>query len=106
MTRLDDGAMRLRNGLTVWQAGARERDTPAAPRAPRTIETDIVIVGAGITGAFLAERLTRNGARVALIDRHAPATGSTAASTAMLLWELDASRCSRSSRRRVPTPRG
>ncbi len=26
-----------------------------------------------------------------MIDRHAPATGSTAASTAMLLWELDAS---------------
>jgi glycine/D-amino acid oxidase-like deaminating enzyme len=89
MTRLDDGAMRLREGLTVWQAGAREKESAAAPRTPRVIETDIVVVGAGITGAFAAERLTRSGARVTLIDRHAPATGSTAASTAMLLWELD-----------------
>lgn len=55
------------------------------------LQTDIVIVGAGITGAFLAERLTREGHRIVLVDRHAPATGSTAASTAMLLWELDAS---------------
>jgi len=55
------------------------------------LRADVVIVGAGITGAFLAERLTREGYRVVLIDRHAPATGATAASTAMLLWELDAS---------------
>ncbi len=56
-----------------------------------TVNADVVIVGAGITGALVAERLTRNGLSVALIDRHAPATGSTLASTAMLQWESDAS---------------
>ena len=89
MTRLDDGAMRLREGRTVWQAGVSA--TLPAPRLPRIIQADFVIVGAGITGAFLAERLTRKGASVVVVDRHAPASGSTAASTAMLLWELDAS---------------
>lgn len=89
MTRLDDGAMRLRDGHPVWQAGPLAPPQRTAP--PATIETDIVIIGAGSTGAFLAERFTRDGYRVALIDRHAPVTGSTAASTAMLLWELDAS---------------
>ncbi|MDP3492727.1 MAG: FAD-binding oxidoreductase [Hyphomonadaceae bacterium] len=91
MTRLDDGATRLRSGLSVWQANdARLRDAPERP-AVGVYEADIAIVGAGITGAFLAEKFTREGRRVVVLDRHAPATGSTAASTAMLLWELDSS---------------
>ncbi|GLH79221.1 oxidoreductase [Bradyrhizobium sp. SSBR45G] len=52
---------------------------------------DILIVGAGITGAMMAERLTRQGREVVLIDREKPCRGSTAASTAMLLWEIDRS---------------
>lgn len=90
MEKLDDGSTRLRSGATVWRAQA---DLPygEASRPKAELETDIVIVGAGITGAFLAERFTRSGHRVVLIDRHVPATGSTAASTAMLLWELDSS---------------
>ncbi|MGJ4914343.1 NAD(P)/FAD-dependent oxidoreductase [Bradyrhizobium sp. SZCCHNR3003] len=50
---------------------------------------DVLIVGAGITGAMMAERLTREGHDVVLIDREQPCRGSTAASTAMLLWEID-----------------
>lgn len=90
MTRLDDGAMRLREGVSVWQ-GQRKPDVAARERSAVELTTDIVVVGAGITGSFLAERLTREGHQVVLIDRHAPASGSTAASTAMLLWELDSS---------------
>jgi glycine/D-amino acid oxidase-like deaminating enzyme len=51
---------------------------------------DVVIVGAGVTGAFLAERFSRVGKRVVVVDRREPLKGSTTASTAMLLWELDA----------------
>jgi glycine/D-amino acid oxidase-like deaminating enzyme len=89
MDRLDDGALRLRTGRSVWQAGS---DEPRGDRLrePQALTTDIVIIGAGITGAFLAERFTRMGKRVVLIDRRRPVTGSTAASTALLLWELDA----------------
>lgn len=91
MTRLDDGAIRLRSGRSVWQASDSGLKQVTNRPPPGIYEADVAIVGAGITGAFLAERLTRAGRRVIVLDRHAPATGSTAASTAMLLWELDAS---------------
>jgi glycine/D-amino acid oxidase-like deaminating enzyme len=89
MTRLDDGATRLTNGKSVWQAARPTRMRP--PRMGEVLQTDVVIVGAGITGGFLAERFTRDGHGVVLLDRRAPTQGSTSASTAMLLWELDAS---------------
>lgn len=38
---------------------------------------------------MIAERLTRRGLDVVLLDRQTPGRGSTAASTAMLLWEID-----------------
>lgn len=78
----------LRSGHSVWEIDS----APEAPRIrlDRDVETDVVIVGAGITGAFLAERLTRAGRAVMVLDRHAPETASTAASTALLQWELDA----------------
>lgn len=91
MTRLDDGGTRLRSGCSVWQADRTVAVATVQPEGHQTLETDVVIVGAGITGAFLAERFTRAGRRVVMIDRHAPVAGSTAASTAMLLWELDSS---------------
>lgn len=50
-----------------------------------------MIVGAGITGSLAAERLTRQGLDVVIIDRELPGRGSTAASTSMLLWEIDRS---------------
>ncbi|BBB97234.1 nucleoside-diphosphate-sugar epimerase [Bradyrhizobium elkanii USDA 61] len=49
----------------------------------------MLIIGAGITGALMAERLTRQGRQVVIIDRELPSLGSTVASTAMLLWEID-----------------
>ncbi len=39
----------------------------------------------------MAERLTRQGLDVIVIDRELPGKGSTAASTSMLLWEIDRS---------------
>jgi glycine/D-amino acid oxidase-like deaminating enzyme len=60
-------------------------------RLDRDLSCDIVIVGAGITGAIVAERLTRMNLNVCVVDRQKPSMGSTAASTAMLQWELDTS---------------
>lgn len=51
----------------------------------------MLVVGAGITGALVAESLTRQGHEVVVIDRETPGRGSTNASTAMLLWEIDQS---------------
>jgi glycine/D-amino acid oxidase-like deaminating enzyme len=50
---------------------------------------DVLVIGAGITGAVVAERLVRHGRDVCIVDRERPGLGSTAASTAMLLWEID-----------------
>lgn len=55
------------------------------------VKCDALIVGAGITGSLLAERLARQGLDVIVIDRELPGRGSTAASTSMLLWEIDRS---------------
>lgn len=46
-------------------------------------------MGAGITGALVADRLVRESRTVCIVDRERPGLGSTAASTAMLLWEID-----------------
>jgi glycine/D-amino acid oxidase-like deaminating enzyme len=40
---------------------------------------------------LVAERLTQQGLDVVIIDRELPGRGSTAASTSMLLWEIDRS---------------
>jgi glycine/D-amino acid oxidase-like deaminating enzyme len=81
-TRHDD----LRHGQGPW--------LPGIPRPPgRALDgdtrCDVAIVGAGITGALMAEHLTAMGKDVVLIDRERGGFGSTAASTAMLQWEID-----------------
>jgi glycine/D-amino acid oxidase-like deaminating enzyme len=80
----------------IDQDDLRSSRTPWAVLSPPPVEPisdsfrcDVLIVGAGITGALVAERLTRQGRQVILIDRELPGLGSTAASTAMLLWEID-----------------
>lgn len=76
----------LRGGSTPWDDGSY--DTPASDHLPTTT-VDVAICGAGITGAALAERLSAAGLSVAMLDRRPPGRGSTAASTALILWEAD-----------------
>jgi glycine/D-amino acid oxidase-like deaminating enzyme len=77
----------LRTGMTVWEA------TPSAQVATeplvRAMKVDVVIVGAGISGALMAAAATARGMSTIVIDRRPPGHGSTAASTALLLHELD-----------------
>lgn len=76
----------LRNGDTPWDDEvAVTLATDALPTSP----VDIVIIGAGITGSIIAERLTANGHTVAILDRREPAMGSSAASTAQIMWTMD-----------------
>ena len=75
----------LRGGCAPWFAPA---DHPRHELL-EDIKCDAVVVGGGITGSLVAERLTRQGLTVVLIDRELPGRGSTAASTSMLLWEID-----------------
>lgn len=52
---------------------------------------EVAIIGAGITGSLAAQHLAANGHEVCIFDREKPGLGSTRASTAMLLWEIDRS---------------
>ncbi len=77
----------LRTGRTIWM----ERRRPAFDMRPftRTVTCDVAIVGAGISGALIAETLSEAGLDVVILDRRDPTSGSTAASTALLQYELD-----------------
>ncbi|MDP3659694.1 MAG: FAD-dependent oxidoreductase [Phenylobacterium sp.] len=78
--------MDLRGGEACWKGEAR--GLPASTPPPRQI-VDIAIVGAGVVGAMLAERLSATGLRVAVLDRRPPSWGATAASTALVMWAAD-----------------
>lgn len=78
----------LRRGKTVWL----KHDPPPAARYPILRghhQTDIAIVGGGMTGAMVAEAFTRIGVRLIVVEAERVAHGSTAASTALLLQEPD-----------------
>ncbi|WP_439573162.1 NAD(P)/FAD-dependent oxidoreductase [Phreatobacter sp.] len=67
------------------------RPLAAIPCAPlrRDVDTDVVVVGAGISGAMVAEALGEAGLKVVIMDRRGPLLGSTPASTALLQYEID-----------------
>ncbi|HUG69183.1 MAG TPA: FAD-dependent oxidoreductase, partial [Pirellulaceae bacterium] len=50
---------------------------------------DVAVVGAGITGALIAHRLTQIGLAVVVVDGRDVCLGSTSASTALLQYEID-----------------
>lgn len=58
---------------------------------PGNRAVDVAVIGAGITGALTADRLARAGHEVVVLDRREAARGSTAASTALLQYEIDTS---------------
>lgn len=82
-TREDD----LRTGKPFWLSLPGGHVNYRAD--PETEHVDVIIVGAGISGALLAEALTRAGKTVLVVDRRPPVHGSTPASTAMIQHEID-----------------
>lgn len=61
----------------------------AGARLDQSVDCDVAIVGAGIVGALIADGLIETGLRVVVLDRDEPAQASTAASTALLQYEID-----------------
>jgi glycine/D-amino acid oxidase-like deaminating enzyme len=61
------------------------------PFLHRDIVCDVAVVGAGITGAMVAHRLSTDGHSVVVIDGRDVCRGSTSASTALLQYEIDVS---------------
>lgn len=77
---------KLRGGQSNWIA---DDISPSLVDSLPTVPIEIVIIGAGVMGAMLAYRLTAIDREVALVDRRPPAYGSTAASTALVMWGAD-----------------
>ncbi|WP_095199396.1 NAD(P)/FAD-dependent oxidoreductase [Mesorhizobium carmichaelinearum] len=77
----------LRTGRPVWSAYR----APAVPTSglTRDAKTDVLVIGMGISGAMMAEALTADGHQVICIDRRGPLKGSTAATTALVQFEID-----------------
>ena len=78
---------KLRAGLTVWQGQRRPRIRAGELR--RGLGTQVLVVGAGISGALIADALTTPGLDVLIVDRRGSLAGSTPASTALLQYEID-----------------
>jgi glycine/D-amino acid oxidase-like deaminating enzyme len=78
----------LRGGTPPW---GQDPQQPVKQAIENDFRCEVLVVGAGITGSLAAEHLTSQGRDVCIIDRQRPGLGSTLASTAMLLWEIDRS---------------
>lgn len=59
------------------------------PSLKESMSCEVVILGAGITGALAAYHLAEAGVSVVVLDRRDVARGSTAASTSLLQYEID-----------------
>jgi glycine/D-amino acid oxidase-like deaminating enzyme len=59
------------------------------PSLGRDVKTEVAVMGAGISGALAAWHLCRAGYKVVVIDKRHVGMGSTAASTALLQYEID-----------------
>lgn len=79
--------MDLKSGYPYWaiKNGLME----AFPRLEASARCDVAIIGAGITGALIGDELSRHGHHVIVLDQRDAAWGSTAASTALLQYEID-----------------
>lgn len=61
----------------------------AYPSLRTNLDTDVLVVGGGITGALMAHALIKKGYHTVLIDKREIANGSTSATTSMLQYEID-----------------
>ena len=76
----------LRSGCPLW---GRTGQRPVFRPLDDHLKVDVLVIGGGVTGALMGQHFTERGLLVAIVDREQPGLGSTAASTAMLQWEID-----------------
>lgn len=77
----------LHSGRSLWRALGGEPLRGASLEGDQRCE--VAVVGAGITGVLLADQLSLIGVDTILLDRETIGTGSTAASTGLLQYEID-----------------
>lgn len=79
--------MDLRSGHPYWLL--KSGLMASYPTLDQDIEVEVVVLGAGITGALVAYLLVKQGVKVVVVDKRESGWGSTAASTGLLQYEID-----------------
>ncbi|HEX2459008.1 MAG TPA: FAD-binding oxidoreductase [Vicinamibacterales bacterium] len=75
-------------GTSIWLSRTQRRKR-RYPVLKARQQADVVVVGAGLTGAAVTQRFAEAGVDVALVEADVVGGGSTAASTALLMQETD-----------------
>ena len=81
------GIWDLHGGVPYWIA--RNASRTDYPKLTADVDTDVLIIGGGVTGALCAYHLIEAGVPCVVVDARAIGTGSTCASTALLQYEID-----------------
>jgi len=79
--------MDLKSGYPFW--AVKNGLMHAFPKLEDDVDCDVAIIGAGITGALIADELVAHGHDVCVLDQRDVGWGSTSASTALLQYEID-----------------
>lgn len=79
--------MDLKSGYPFWAIKNGLMHT--FPPLRDSVRCDVAVIGGGITGAVIGDELARAGFQVAVLEERDVGWGSTAASTALLQYELD-----------------
>lgn len=73
----------------VWIATEPYSSRPVFPKLARNVSTDVVVVGAGITGVSAAYECVRRGMKTTLIDAREVLSGETGRTSGHLSSALD-----------------
>lgn len=79
--------MNLHSDYPFWMI--KEGYKNAFPTLNESIKTEVLVIGGGISGALIGQRLYKAGLEVTIVEKRHIGFGSTSASTAMLQYEID-----------------
>ena len=79
--------MDLRSNEPYWLI--KNAFTESYPSLDKSVETDILVIGGGITGALIAWQLIKECKEVVIVDKRDVCNGSSAVTTALLQYEID-----------------
>lgn len=85
----NDDELLLHKGSNFWHASTDKVNY--YPQLETDIETDVCIVGAGMSGALIANSLAKEGFKVVIIDKGQPGYGSSNGNTGIIQYNSDRS---------------